>query len=97
VGITEAEADVEGSSVKVTVSDMTDWFSGKSYAETVAWSKVLVDEATDEIVGAHLVGHRAEELVHFFGLAMQHGITASKLKETQFAFPTFTSDVKNLF
>ncbi len=97
VGINEAEADAEGRSIKVTVSDMTDWFSGKSYAETVAWSKVLVDKATDEIVGAHLVGHRAEELVHFFALAMQHGITASKLKETQLAFPTFTSDVKNLF
>ena len=58
---------------------------------------MLVDESTNEIVGAHLVGHRAEELVHLFALAMQHGITASKLKESQYAFPTFTSDVKNLF
>ena len=96
VGITEAEANAEGRSVKVKANDMTGWFSARSYAETVAWSKVLVDASTDEIVGAHLVGHRAEELVHFFALAMQHGITASKLKETQFAFPTFTSDVKNL-
>ncbi len=97
VGMTEADAAEEGRPVSVTVNDMTGWFSGKSYAETVAWSKVLVDETTDEIVGAHLVGHRAEELVHFFALAMQHGIAASKLKETQFAFPTFSSDIKNLF
>ncbi len=97
VGLTEAEASDAGHAVSVTVNDMTGWFSGKSYAETVAWSKVLVDETTDQIVGAHLVGHRAEELVHIFALAMQHGITATKLKESQFAFPTFSSDVKNLF
>ncbi|MEM9622004.1 MAG: NAD(P)/FAD-dependent oxidoreductase [Pseudomonadota bacterium] len=97
VGLSEAEAEAEGRDVEVSVNDMTGWFSGKSYAETVAWSKVLVDRSTDEIVGAHLVGHRAEELVHIFGLAMQHGISATKLRTTQFAFPTFSSDVKNLF
>ena len=36
VGVTEAEAADQGRPVKVTVNDMTGWFSGKSYAETVA-------------------------------------------------------------
>ena len=72
------------------------WFSAKTYAETVAWSKVLIDEATDQIVGAHMVGHRSEELIHLFALAMRHGISASDLKEAPFAFPTFSSDVKNI-
>jgi len=75
---------------------MTGWFSGKSYAESVAWAKVLVNEDDDRIVGAHMVGHQGEELIHLFALAMRHGIPASKLKEDLFAFPTFSSDVKNL-
>ena len=76
---------------------MTDWFSGKSYAETTAWAKVLVDNDEDRIVGAHIVGHQSEDIIHLFAMAMRHGISASKLKDDIFAFPTFSSDVKNLF
>ncbi len=97
VGLTEDEAKEKGLNVKVSTNDMTDWFSGKSYAESVAWAKVLVDEGEDRIVGAHMVGHQSEDLIHLFAMAMRHGISASKLKEDIFAFPTFSSDVKNLF
>ncbi|MEM7442129.1 MAG: NAD(P)/FAD-dependent oxidoreductase [Pseudomonadota bacterium] len=96
VGITEQEAHDRGMKVKVTTSDMSGWFSAKTYAEPVAWSKVLVNEESDQIVGAHMVGHTSEELIHLFAMAMQHGITASALKEGPYAFPTFSSDVKNL-
>ena len=97
VGLTEEEAKAQGLDVKVTTNDMTGWFSGKSYAESVAWAKVLVDEGADRIVGAHLVGHQSEDLIHLFAMAMRHGIAASHIKEDIFAFPTFSSDVKNLF
>ena len=75
---------------------MTGWFSGKSFAESVAWAKVIIDKAKDRIVGAHMVGHHSEELIHIFALAMKHNIPASELKNDMFAFPTFSSDVKNL-
>ena len=96
VGLTEEEARDKDLKVRVSTNDMTGWFSGKSYAESVAWAKVLVDEDDDRIVGAHMVGHQGEELIHLFALAMRHGIPASKLKDDMFAFPTFSSDVKNL-
>lgn len=96
VGLTEKEARAQGLQVRVSTSDMAGWFSAKTYAETVAWSKVLIDEATDRIVGAHMVGHRSEELIHLFALAMRHGISARDLKEAPFAFPTFSSDLKNM-
>jgi glutathione reductase (NADPH) len=44
-----------------------------------------------------MVGHRSEDLIHLFVLAMCHGITAEQLKETMYAFPTFSADVKSLF
>lgn len=96
IGLTEEQAAEQGLDVKVTASDMMGWFSAKSYAETVAWAKVLVDRASDKIVGAHIVGHQGEELIHLFALAMAHGISATELKNSQYAFPTFSSDVKNL-
>ncbi|MCY6382572.1 dihydrolipoyl dehydrogenase family protein [Hoeflea prorocentri] len=97
VGLTEKQATEMGLDVAVTTNDMTGWFSGKSYSETVAWSKVLVDRKTDRVVSAHLVGHHGEDLIHLFSLAMKHAIPASDLKDTPMAFPTFASDVKNLF
>ncbi len=97
VGLTEEQAKQSSADIKITSSEMTGWFSGKSYGETVAWAKVLVDQSADRIVGAHLVGHQGEELIHLFAMAMRHGIKASALKDDMFAFPTFSSDVKNLF
>ena len=75
---------------------MLDWFSAKTYAETVAWSKVIVDQSTDRILGAHFVGHSGQELVNIFGLAMRFGITASQLRESIYAYPTFASDIKHM-
>ena len=61
VGLSEEEAKKKGLNVKVTSNDITGWFSGKSYAESVAWAKVLVDEDEDQIVGAYMVGHQGED------------------------------------
>lgn len=96
VGLTEAAARETGAEIRVTSNDMTGWFSGKSYAETAAWAKIIIDTKTDRILGAHLIGHNADDLVHTFALAMKHGITAGSLKETIFAYPSFSSDIKNL-
>ena len=76
VGLTEAAAKQKGFAIKVQTNDMLEWFSARTYAETVAWSKIIVDEATDRILGAHFVGHAGQELVNIFGLAMRFGITA---------------------
>jgi len=96
VGMTEAEARESIKSLKVTENDMTGWFSGKSYVEKVAWAKILIDETTDQIVGAHMIGHNADDLIHVFSFAMKFGIKASDIKNSAFAYPSFSSDIKNL-
>ncbi|MFG3591977.1 dihydrolipoyl dehydrogenase family protein [Bradyrhizobium sp. RDI18] len=96
VGLTEAAAKQKGLAIDVHVNDMLDWFSAKTYAETVAWSKVIVDQATDRILGAHFVGHSGQELVNIFGLAMRFGITASQIRENVCAYPTFSSDIRHM-
>ena len=96
VGLSEQEAAEQNLDVRVATNDMRGWFSSKIYAETVAWAKVLINKANDQIVGAHLVGHSGEELIHLFALAMKHGITASKLGDDMYAFPTFSADLKSL-
>jgi glutathione reductase (NADPH) len=96
VGSTQAKAEDAGKKLKVHCNDMSDWLSTRTYNESVAWSKVIVDEATDRILGAHIVGHAGEELIHVFALAMQFGITAGAIRDTVYAFPTFSADIKSM-
>ena len=96
VGLTEAAARHTGSAMAVHTNDMHAWLSARTYAETVAWSKVIVDQATDRILGAHFVGHAGQELVNIFGLAMRFGITAGQIRENVYAYPTFSSDIRHM-
>jgi glutathione reductase (NADPH) len=96
VGLTEAAARSNGRKVRVQKNDMNGWLSARTYAETDAWSKIIVDEDSDRILGAHVVGHAGEELIHVFALAMAHGITAGQMRETVFASPTFSADIKSM-
>ena len=96
VGLTEAAARQKGFAIKVHINDMHDWFSARTYAETMAWSKIIVDEITDLVLGAHFVGHSGQELVNIFGLAMRFGITAAQIRDYVYAYPTFSSDIKHM-
>ncbi|MCS3446093.1 MULTISPECIES: dihydrolipoyl dehydrogenase family protein [Bradyrhizobium] len=96
VGLAEAVARRNGLAVDVHVNDMHDWFSARTYAETIAWSKIIVERTSDRIIGAHFVGHAGQELINLFGLAMRFGITARQIREQVYAYPTFTSDIKNM-
>ena len=96
LGLTEAQAKEKGLKTKVSVNDMEYWFSTRTYAETKAWAKVIVDEDCDQILGAHMVGHAAEELINIFGLAKKHGITATSLRDFVYAYPSFSSDIKHM-
>ena len=96
VGLTEAAAKQKGLAVAVHSNDMHAWFSARTYAETVAWSKIIVEQTTDRILGAHFVGHAGQELVNIFGLAMRFGITAGQIRDNVYAYPTFSSDIKHM-
>jgi glutathione reductase (NADPH) len=61
--------------------------------ESVYGFKTLIEEGTDSILGAHLVGPHAEEVINLFGVAIRHGLTAKDLKTTMFAYPTGASDI----
>jgi glutathione reductase (NADPH) len=96
VGVTEAEARQKGLRAKVETNDMRDWLSARTHAETAAWAKLIIDEASDRILGAHLVGHAGEELIHFFALALAHGITATQIRDLVYAFPTYSADIRSM-
>ena len=48
------------------------------------------------ILGAHLVGPHADEVINLFGLAIRNDLTAGDLKSTIFAYPTGASDIGSM-
>jgi len=96
VGLSEAKAKEKGLRTRVQVNDMEYWFSTRQFAETAAWSKIIVEEESDAIIGAHFVGHAGEELINLFGLAMKHGIKAAQVRDFIYAYPTFSADIKHM-
>ena len=55
--------------------------------------KTIVDSATERVVGAHLLGPNAADVINLFALVVRHGLTARDLKHMIYAYPTSASDV----
>lgn len=55
--------------------------------------KVLIEEGSYRILGAHLLGPHAEEVINLFALAIKYGIKAPDLAEMMYAYPTHGSDI----
>ncbi len=93
VGLTEAEARAQELDVRINVEDTSSWYSNRRVAETCAMFKVIVDNKTDRVVGAHLLGPHAEEVINLFALAIRSGVPVTELKHLLYAYPTSGSDV----
>ncbi len=93
VGLTEHDARQQGLSFRINFQDTSGWYSTRRVGEKHAASKVLVEEGTDRILGAHLLGPSADEVINIFALAIRRGLTAKDLKEVVFAYPTHASDI----
>jgi len=93
VGMSEEKAREFGLKFRMQSKKASTWFTARQAAEPVYGFKVLVEEETDLVLGAHLVGPHADEVVNAFALAIRHGLTAEDLKTTMFAYPTGASDI----
>ncbi len=96
VGLLEADARARGIDVEVRYTDTSGWYSNYRIAETMAAVKLLVDKATDRIVGAHMFGPEYAELINFCGLAMKLDLTTRQLKSMTAAYPTIGSDLGSM-
>lgn len=93
VGLTEEEARLKGLKVRVKSEDTREWFSSRRVSAPTSMYKTLIEENTDQVLGAHLLGPNAEEVVNLFALAIRHGVKARELAHTIYGYPTNGSDV----
>lgn len=88
VGLTEQEAKQQGMEIKV--GRFRPIGLGKAHAsgETTGLMKIVTEAKTGRIVGVHLVGAHAADLIHEAAVAMHLGATAEAIAATVHAHPT---------
>ena len=96
VGFHEAEARQAGRAVRVKSADASDWFTARHLAAPVYAYKTIADEGSGRILGAHLVGPHAEDVINLFALAIREGMTGRDLSDVTFAYPTAGSDLSSM-
>ncbi len=96
VGMLETEARKEGIDLAVRYTNTSGWYSNYRIGEPTAAVKILIDRATDHIVGAHLLGPGYGELVNTFALAIKLQLTTRQLKSAPTAYPTHGSDLASM-
>jgi glutathione reductase (NADPH) len=94
VGLGEATARERGLQFHIHRQVTSGWYSSRRVGEDCSGFKILVEESSGRILGAHLLGSQAEELINVFALAMRAGMPANDLKESIFAYPTHGSDIE---
>jgi glutathione reductase (NADPH) len=96
VGLSEHGASEQNFKFRVKKEMTSTWYSSRRVAETCSGYKVLVEEGTDRILGAHILGSEADEVINLFALAIRSGIRATELKHVLFAYPTNGSNVTRM-
>jgi glutathione reductase (NADPH) len=93
-GLREDEARDRGLHFQRNLQDTSSWYSSRRIRESCSGFKVLVENGTGKILGAHLLGPEAGETINLFALAIRQGLTASDLKDMLYSYPTHASDIR---
>jgi glutathione reductase (NADPH) len=94
VGMQENEAKEAGLRFRIKYENTVAWASSRRVGETCSGFKVLIEEDTDRILGAHIVGPHSEEVINIFSMAIRLDLTAKELRDPLlYAYPTSVSDV----
>lgn len=93
VGLTEAKAREEGYDVKVGKFPFSASGKARILGETDGFIKIVADKKYDEILGVHLIGPHATELLAEACVAMSHEATAESIANTIHAHPTVSESM----
>ena len=93
VGLTEEAARERGARVAVGRAPFADSSAAGVRGETEGLVKVVLDESTGQILGAHVLGPSAEDLIHIVAVAMRAGLTRDDLAGMHYVFPTLAGSI----
>jgi pyruvate/2-oxoglutarate dehydrogenase complex dihydrolipoamide dehydrogenase (E3) component len=97
VGLTESEARAQDKKFRVAKMPMSYVARALEVDETRGFMKAIVDAATNQILGAAILGLEGGEIMSMLQLAMMGKLPYTVLREATFAHPTLAESLNNLF
>ena len=94
VGATEEQLKEQGRAYKVGKFSFMGNARAKAVFQAEGFVKILADKETDRILGAHIIGPAAGDLIHEVCVAMEFGASAQDLALTCHAHPTYSEAVR---
>ena len=94
VGKTEEELKAEGVEYKVGKFPFSANGRARAMLQPAGFAKILADKQTDKVLGVHIVGFGAGELIHEAAVLMEFGGSAEDLARTCHAHPTMSEAVR---
>jgi dihydrolipoamide dehydrogenase len=94
VGATEEQLKEEGRAYKVGKFSFMGNGRAKAVFQGEGFVKLLADKETDRILGCHIIGPAAGDLIHEICVAMEFGASAEDVARTCHAHPTFSEAVR---
>jgi glutathione reductase (NADPH) len=95
VGLTEEEAEGKGP-IRIYSTAFRPLQQAFVGGEERVLMKLLVSEETDRVVGAHLVGPTAGEMIQYLGIAVKAGLTKADFDRTCAVHPTMAEEIVTL-
>ncbi len=93
VGLTEAQARNAFGQVRVFTSDFRPMKNVLAGRNERALYKLVVDASTDRVVGAHMIGPDAPEILQAVAIAVKAGLTKAQFDETMALHPTMSEEL----
>lgn len=94
VGKTEEELKAAGIEYNIGKFPFTANGRARSMQQTDGFVKILADKATDRVLGAHILGYNAGEMIHELAVLMEFGGSSEDLARTCHAHPTMSEAVR---
>lgn len=96
VGYSEEEAKRRYKNVIVNYKVVPNWFNARRINAPLYAYKIIMNERTGELVGAHLLGPKAGETINIFTMAINQKMTGDNLQSTIFTYPSWANDIKSM-
>jgi pyruvate/2-oxoglutarate dehydrogenase complex dihydrolipoamide dehydrogenase (E3) component len=96
VGLTEEQARAKGGLCEVATMPFGHIARAIEVDETAGVLKVVIDSATERVLGATIVGAEAGELIHIFVTLIAAGATCRAIVDAEYVHPTFAEGVQSL-
>lgn len=96
VGLLESQAQEQGLRYRIKHETASNWFTARRVNEQAYAYKVMVEEDSERLLGAHILGPGASETINLFAMAMRNGLTVDAIRHAIFTYPSTASDIESM-